>query len=1045
MKRFLSTFVLIALAWAGAAAQTIQLSAKASGKQFDGIGAVNGGGATSVLLKDYPEPQRSQIMDMVYKPMFGASVSSILVEVPGDGNSTQGSMPSHAHERNDANFLRGYMWWVIQETKRRNPDLALDATAWSAPAWVGNFWSDDMVDYYIAWLQGLRQVHGIELDALGCHNEKGWNADFAKHLRRAMNERGFRDVKLHGFGNWGNQKMDFLKYMQEDAELRDALDAVCAHTYSEIQLTPEQRKMAEDMGKPIWNSEDHVYLPGFDCLITIVKCFNQNYIVSGATRVINWYDIGATYPLEPYSKEPPMLLAQEPWSGHYMVREALWGYAHYGQFTRVGWRYIDDGCMNLPAGGSIVAMRDPQTGDYSIIAETKRAKEEQTLTFKVGKGLAAGKLCQWYSDAQQQFVRLSDITPKRGGFSITLKPDAVYSFSTTTGQQKGSFADIPASKPFPIPYEDNFDQYANPSEWGYLPHYLADLIGCFEIRPIPNPSRQGGGLCIRQTVGSHTLSWAPEWHHYTILGDASWTDYEISADVYLNPGDEAGVMGRLCDVGSGYGVWAKGYYLKMDEQGRVELILTRGKRDQKELIGDKEQQALILARKDVEIGGEYTLAEGQAPHSTTASKATEAPSRAVGGAACQWHNLKLRFDGDRITGYVDGIQVVQATSDHYKRGMAGLIAPLHERTVSTPYFDNLRITPLGRTQPNATPLPAIQPLYPSPSTSPSLLSRLRHLQSRGIMFGHQDDPFYGLGWKYEEGRSDVRDVCGDYPAVMGFELGGIEVGDEKNLDSVPFDLMRREIIAQHRRGGIATISWHPRNPHTGGTAWVNAQERGQNTVAAVLPGGQNHEVFHIWLGRLTTFLASLCDEQGQPVPFIFRPWHENSGGWFWWGRGLCSAEEYKALWNMTQDFVMRTLPYNILWSWSPNYGFEPDVLNTYPGHDRVDVIGLDAYQQRNGEQAFIATLNKDLKTLSALAAEKGKLLALTECGYLNIPDPTWWTRVLKPQIEKYPISYFLVWRNADRRQFFAPAPDTPDAPDFRKMVADKRILMLGDL
>ena len=695
MKRFLSTFVLIALAWAGAAAQTIQLSAKASGKQFDGIGAVNGGGATSVLLKDYPEPQRSQIMDMVYKPMFGASVSSILVEVPGDGNSTQGSMPSHAHERNDANFLRGYMWWVMQETKRRNPDLALDATAWSAPAWVGNFWSDDMVDYYIAWLQGLRQVHGLELDALGCHNEKGWSGDFAKHLRRAMNERGFRDVKLHGFGNWGNQKMDFLKYMQEDAELRDALDAVCAHTYSEIQLTPEQRKMAEDMGKPIWNSEDHVYLPGFDCLITIVKCFNQNYIVSGATRVINWYDIGATYPLEPYSKEPPMLLAQEPWSGHYTVREALWGYAHYGQFTRVGWHYIDDGCMNLPAGGSIVAMRDPQTGDYSIIAETKGAKEEQTVTFKVGKGLAAGKLCQWYSDAQQQFVRLSDITPKRGGFSITLKPDAVYSFSTTTGQQKGSFADIPASKPFPIPYEDNFDQYANPSEWGYLPHFLADLIGCFEIRPIPNPSRQGGGLCLRQTVGSHTLSWAPEWHHYTILGDASWTDYEISADVYLNPGDEAGVMGRLCDVGSGYGVWAKGYYLKMDEQGRVELILTRGKRDQKELIGDKEQQALILARKDVEIGGEYTLDEAVVN----------------GTAACQWHNLKLRFDGDRITGYVDDIQVVQATSDHYKRGMAGLIAPLHERTVSTPYFDNLSITPLGRTQPNATAIPVIQPLY----------------------------------------------------------------------------------------------------------------------------------------------------------------------------------------------------------------------------------------------------------------------------------------------------------------------------------------------
>lgn len=98
------------------------------------------------------------------------------------------------------------------------------------------------------------------------------------------------------------------------------------------------------------------------------------------------------------------------------------------------------------------------------------------------------------------------------------------------------------------------------------------------------------------------------------------------------------------------------------------------------------------------------------------------------------------------------------------------------------------------------------------TTAQLLIARLGKLQKKGIMFGHQDDPFYGLGWSYEEGRSDVRNLVGDYPAVMGFELGGIEVGEEKNLDNVPFDLMRREIIAQHRRGGIVTISWHPRNP-----------------------------------------------------------------------------------------------------------------------------------------------------------------------------------------------------------------------------------------
>lgn len=677
-----------------AGAQTVNISARSSGKQFDGIGVVDGGGATSVLLKDYPEPWRTQIMEMVYKPMFGASISALLAEIPGDGNSTQGSMPSHSHWRGDANFERGYTWWVMREAKRLNPHISLDATSWSAPQYVGNFWSDDMVDYYIAWMQGLRQVHGLELDALGCHNEKGYSYDFAKNMRRAMNERGFANVKLHGFGNWGENKVEFVAEMQRDPELAAALDAVCAHTFSEIQLTPEQRKAIEDMGKPIWNSEDHFYFPGYEALIGIVKGFNENYIVSGATKVVNWYGIAGVYPLEPYACDPALVLAREPWSGNFQVREALWGYAHYGQFSRVGWRYVDDGCLHLKGGGSMVTLRDPQTGDYSVIIETKGAKKAQTLRLNVGEGLKDGKLCVWYSDRKQQFVRLSDIAPRKGSFSITLKPNAVYSLSTTTGQRHGTFANIPDSKPFPIPYGDDFEQYRYPAEWGYLPHYTADLIGCFEL--VERPDHKG--QCIRQVVGDHTLSWAPEWHHYTILGDSAWTDYEVSADVWLTPGDEAGVMGRLCDVGSGYGIWAKGYYLKLNDQGLCTLVLTRGKLDQKELIGDKEQQAIILARKDVEIGGEYTIAEAKIQNVS----------------ACQWHNLKLRFENDQLTGFVDGRQVVQTTSDHYGKGMAGLIAPMQERRVSTPFFDNLKIVPLGRTKPVPTPLPAINSLYPNP-------------------------------------------------------------------------------------------------------------------------------------------------------------------------------------------------------------------------------------------------------------------------------------------------------------------------------------------
>ena len=90
-------------------------------------------------------------------------------------------------------------------------------------------------------------------------------------------------------------------------------------------------------------------------------------------------------------------------------------------------------------------------------------------------------------------------------------------------------------------------------------------------------------------------------------------------------------------------------------------------------------------------------------------------------------------------------------------------------------------------------------------------------------------------------------------------------------------------------------------------------------------------------------------------------------------------------------------------------------------------------------------MQKDLATLSALARAGKRQLALTECGFQNIPDPTWWTRVLLPQLKQYPLCYFLVWRNDSQKHYFAPAQGTPDAEDFRKMVKDKRVLMLKDI
>ena len=337
-----------------------------------------------------------------------------------------------------------------------------------------------------------------------------------------------------------------------------------------------------------------------------------------------------------------------------------------------------------------------------------------------------------------------------------------------------------------------------------------------------------------------------------------------------------------------------------------------------------------------------------------------------------------------------------------------------------------------------------------------LEERLDSLRSKGYMAGHQDDPFYGIGWAYEDGKSDVKLTVGDYPAVMGFELGGIERGDEKNLDSVPFTRIPDELLAHVKRGGIVTISWHPRNPVTTapdggrgaqkfpeGSAWDVSDT---TVVKSILPGGDRAELFQLWMERLGDFIETLKDDEGKPVPIIFRPWHENNGSWFWWGQNLCSVEEFKGLWNLLQDNFNRRGFDNLLWSYSPNlYGnwTVESFMQRYPGNDRVTLIGEDAYQWGT-EEDFVKQLNADLTFLTQFAKENGKLLAMTECGFKNIPDSTWFSRVLKAQMDKYPICYFLLWRNYEK-EWFGPVPNTPCGEDYKAFKEAENVMFLNEI
>ena len=92
-------------------------------------------------------------------------------------------------------------------------------------------------------------------------------------------------------------------------------------------------------------------------------------------------------------------------------------------------------------------------------------------------------------------------------------------------------------------------------------------------------------------------------------------------------------------------------------------------------------------------------------------------------------------------------------------------------------------------------------------------------QQKQFMFGHHDDPVYGIGWDGDLNRSDVKSVCGDYPAMMSFDLGRMEIYGDKTLDNVPLDRIRKEVIAQYERGGMSSFSWHVDNPVTGKDSW----------------------------------------------------------------------------------------------------------------------------------------------------------------------------------------------------------------------------------
>jgi mannan endo-1,4-beta-mannosidase len=333
----------------------------------------------------------------------------------------------------------------------------------------------------------------------------------------------------------------------------------------------------------------------------------------------------------------------------------------------------------------------------------------------------------------------------------------------------------------------------------------------------------------------------------------------------------------------------------------------------------------------------------------------------------------------------------------------------------------------------------------------ALYNNLKKLLSKGIMFGHQDDLAYGVNWKYEPGRSDIKDVTNDYPAVYGFELGRLEIDKPVNLDSVPFDKMKGYIRDIYDRGGVTTISWHLNNPLTGKTAW----DPQPGTVASILPGGEKNELYKSWLDKIALFMLDLKGRNGEYIPVIFRPFHELNGDWFWWGKSHCTPGELKQLWNFTVSYLRDVKNvHNLLYAFNTDKFYsKEEYMERYPGNDWVDVIGFDYYQRDKGDKAneqFVLDIGKMLSTLEDIAADANKIPALTEFGFGTLPDSTWWTSTFLRAIKPHRISYVLAWRNAGYKgnnnyEYYVPFKGQASAPDFRFFYDDEKTLFQKDI
>src|SRR6266536_890947 len=626
----------------------ITIDGTRAGPAFQGVGAISGGGGNSRLLIDYPEPQRSQILDYLFKPNYGATIQLLKLEIGGDANSTDGAEASVEHAQGQIDCAAGYEWWIAQQAKARNPNVKLYGLQWAAPGWVGSngtLWTQSDVDYVVDWLNCARS-HGLTVDYLGGWNERGYNIGWSETMRAALDTNGYGSVKIVAADDDPNTSAGYdpaaawavANDMADDPTFDSSIAVLGAHDTCQYPTTGydcQSTSTARSLGKPLWESEIGA-MDGNSGAPAMARSINNGYNQAGITGYLHWPLVDAIAPGLPHQNQG-LIYADEPWSGHYRVNEMTWAIAHTTQFVGQGWTHV--GGANQPLNGtnmgSYNTYRKPGSNIWSMVVQTSIASAAQQITVTIAGGLSSGAVHLWATNLNSTnsadwFRHLSDVTPSNGTFTATLQPGYLYTFTTNTGQSKGAAPVPPASAPLPLPYSNPLGT----DDSSHQPALLSAQEGAFELIPC-----RGGvaGDCLQQMTPQRPVYWHSHvGFPYAVVGDGSWRDYTISVSVlFTKSGSSAGVLGRFSNRGSEVSNF-RGCVLDVTDTGAWQL-----------LKNSKSVGVEVLARGNVAALGTGT-----------------------------WHNVSVRMQGTAITAAIDGQWVGSATDDdpNYTAGIGGVQA-----------------------------------------------------------------------------------------------------------------------------------------------------------------------------------------------------------------------------------------------------------------------------------------------------------------------------------------------------------------------------------